>query len=399
MMEREKSYYLRLAFVLFAAVLIPTHLMAQKDRVSSAETRILFVFDASFSMSGQWESDSKMNVARDILAKMADSLQEKTDVLMGLRVYGHQYSVPPQRCDDTRLEVPFGQRNSYLIKRKLYNIKPRGTTPIARSLEEAANDFPPCNGNCRNIIILITDGVEECRGDPCAVSEALREKGIVLKPFVIGIGLDEGLKETFNCVGKYYDATHEEQLEEIMNVVISQALNSTTAQVNLLDQTGRPTETNISLSFYDQASGKVLYNYVHTMNAFGVPDTVYLDPLITYRMKVHTTPTVWVDSIEITAGKHNYVAAYTPQGYLTVNTEEVSQFGKLKVLVRKSGSPKTLHVQDVNYSERYLTGYYDIEILTRPRILLDSIRVGQSHTTKIDTWASEPSGSVARRIS
>lgn len=56
-------------------------------------------------------------------------------------------------------------------------LTPRGTTPIANTLAAAGNDFPPCD-NCRNIIILITDGIEECNGDPCAVSQDL-QKGVL----------------------------------------------------------------------------------------------------------------------------------------------------------------------------------------------------------------------------
>ena len=44
-------------------------------------------------------------------------------------------------------------------------IRAKGTTPIAKSLEEAAADFPI--DNSRNIVILITDGKEECGMDPC----------------------------------------------------------------------------------------------------------------------------------------------------------------------------------------------------------------------------------------
>ena len=95
-----------------------------------------------------------------------------------------------QDCDDTKLEVPFAQGNGEQIRNVLSNITPKGTTPIARSLEKAANDFPEC-ANCRNVIILITDGIEACDEDPCAVSRALQQKGIILKPFVIGIGLDK----------------------------------------------------------------------------------------------------------------------------------------------------------------------------------------------------------------
>ena len=57
---------------------------------------------------------------------------------------------------------------------------------------------------------------------------------------------------------------------EVMEVVISQALNATTAQINLLDQGGNPTETNVNCTLYDSYSGKILYNYIHTLNQRGL---------------------------------------------------------------------------------------------------------------------------------
>ena len=74
----------------------------------------------------------------------------------------------------------------------------RGTTPIARSLERTAADFPA--EDARKVIVLITDGIEACDEDPCAVSRMLQEEGIVVKPFIIGIGLEEEYKDTFRCV-------------------------------------------------------------------------------------------------------------------------------------------------------------------------------------------------------
>jgi Ca-activated chloride channel family protein len=61
---------------------------------------------------------------------------------LALRVYGHTKRYPPQDCDDTRLEVPFGRGNNFAIKKRLEEISPSGTTPIARSLEACGGDFP-----------------------------------------------------------------------------------------------------------------------------------------------------------------------------------------------------------------------------------------------------------------
>ena len=181
-------------------------------------------------------------------------------------------------------------------------IKARGTTPIAISLEEGAKDFPLSNS--RNIVILITDGKEECGMDPCAVSRLYQQNNIILKPFIIGIGIDEEWKESFNCIGRYFDASKEKDFINIMNIVISHVIDNTTAQVNLLDENKEPTETNVNITFYNDFTGSAKYNYLHTMNAYGHPDTMVIDPVLSYKVVAHTIPPVSNDNVVLTPGKH-----------------------------------------------------------------------------------------------
>jgi Ca-activated chloride channel family protein len=356
----------------------------QKPEIKPALTRVLFVFDASNSMAAMWESDIKINIAKRILISIVDSLQNLDNVQMALRIYGHQSPVSPQDCSDTKLEVPFGKNNASVIRQRLRFLDPKGTTPIANSLAQCPNDFPPCS-NCRNIIILITDGIEACDGDPCAVSEDLQRRGIVLKPFIIGIGIDEGFKATFECVGHYYNAFHEEKFKELMNIVITQALNSTTAQVNLLDEKGLPTETNVNMTFYDRYSGRMLHNYVHTINNRGNPDTLILDPLVTYRVVIHTIPPICLDSIKVVPGKHTIIAADAPQGMLIVTSPGLGNlYRDVSLIVRKAGDPNTLNVQKFGDVGKYITGKYDIEIPVLPRIIKNGIEIKQSSTTTVE---------------
>ncbi len=356
-------------------------------------TRILFIFDASQSMLGRWQSDTKFNIAKRIISEMLDSIANLKYTEFALRVYGHQFQYPPQVCNDTKLEVPFAPGNAGKIKSRLRTINAKGTTPLAFSLEQSAKDFPPC-ANCRNIVVLITDGMEECSGDPCAVSRMLQKNGIILKPFIIGIGQDFNL--AFNCVGTYFDATNEKDFRKALNIVISQALNSTTMQVNLLDESGRPTETDAGMTFTDIYSGKVMYNYIHTMNNRGLPDTLVVDPLITYRVDIHTMPPVKIDTLRITPGKHTVVAADAPQGYLQLKMAGSSNAAKgLQCIVCKSGATQTLNVQNFGDTEKYITGNYDLEVLSLPRISLKDIDISQSHTTTIEI--PEPGIAVFRK--
>jgi Ca-activated chloride channel family protein len=263
----------------------------------------------------------------------------------------------------------------------LDKIQCKGTTPIARSLEKAANDFPDCP-DCRNIIILITDGIEACDGDPCAVSKALQRKGIILKPFVIGVGLEDEFKDTFNCVGNYYDATNEESFKNILDIVVTQALNNTTAQVNLLDDFGNPTETNVTVNLFDGNTEELVYGFVHTLNHKGNPDTLSLDPVITYRVEAHTVPNITKEKVTILPGKHNVIALDAGQGDLMVKISG-SLGSEIPVIVRKQGDLKTAHVMYTNRKERVLTDEYDLEILTLPRTKISGVAINQDKTTTV----------------
>lgn len=349
------------------------------------KTRILFVLDGSQSMYARWDNGSKMQIATRLLRQLVDSLSDKNNIELALRAYGHQYSVTSdgRNCKDTKLEVPFGPNNHEAIKGKLRSIKPRGTTLIAYSLEQAANDFTACD-NCRNVIILITDGIEECDGDPCAVSLALQKRGVILKPFVIGLGLEPQVMDAFKCVGNFYDAKSEASFKNVLGIVISQALNNTTVQVNLLDILNRPSETNVPMTFYDSFSGSIRYNFVHTIDPRGNPDTLPVDPLGSYNLVVHTIPPVEKKNITIQAGKHNIIAVDAPQGDLALKMNGFNEYEDLKAIVRKKGSKETLVVQNFDAVQRYIVGKYDLEILTLPRTIISDVNIAQSTTTTVE---------------
>lgn len=354
---------------------------AQGSQIKKEKTRILFIFDASQSMNGYWDESKKIDIARKFLIRMIDSLECEKEVEMALRVYGHQSVVPPQDCNDTKLEVPFKPGNAGEIRQTLRYLTPKGTTPIAHSLEMAANDFPSVSGETRNVIILITDGVEACDGDPCAVSKQLQEKGIFLKPFIIGIGLDVNFKSSFDCIGNYIEVEKEERFGGTLEYVISQVLNKTSAQVNLIDANGFPSETDVAMTLYNSVSGLVRYQFMHTLNAKGNPDTLFIDPLLTYDITIHTLPEIHLDSVQIIGGKHNLIGFDAAQGILKIESPRTTLYKDLKVLVKKDN--KIITIQPLNQTTKFLTGTYDLEILSLPRISIPNVKINQSATTLI----------------
>ncbi len=345
-------------------------------------TRILFVLDASGSMSARWQDNSRWEVAIRLLSNIMDSLDRRQGVEVALRVYGHQTSRNGGDCKDTKLEVAFGPDSQQRIKQRLKSIRPLGNTPIAYSLSQSANDFP-ADPFGRNILILITDGLENCSGDPCQVSYQLQKQHIFLKPFVIGLGLDATMKDAFNCVGTYYDAEQETAFNKALSMVVAQALNSTTVQVDLLDQYLLPSETNVAMTFYDSELGIDRYNFLHTLNSRKVSDTLLLDPANVYDLVIHTNPEIHKNKIKLEPGKHNVIKVNSPQGALELLVRGVSGYRNLRATVRNARTGELVSIHEFNTKRRYLTGTYDIEVLTTPIMRFNEVKIEQGKVARI----------------
>ena len=375
-----------LIVILFSFVLCSSNsLCAQVKKTDPTLTRVLFVFDASKSMKTIHNSKTRIQGAKELFYKFLDSLSKQKNTQFALRMYGHTVKYPPGDCKDSKLVVPFGKNNIAIIKSKVAEAKPTGITPIEHSLTESANDFP--DSKAVNMIILITDGIEECEGDPCKARQKLMEKGIVFKPFIIGIGLTVEQIKTFECVGDYFDFDNPSLINDISSIISKQKLNKTTSQINLLDSKSLPTETNVNMTFYNTAKGSYVYNYIHTLNQKGNPDTLYLDDYPTYKVIAHTIPPTESKEVKLSQGKHTIIPIDAPQGFIELRRPMgVYNFNeKVKTIVRQSNSNMlTLNVQQMNTIEKYITGNYDLEILTLPRTYINSVTIAQSQTKIVE---------------
>ncbi len=350
-------------------------------------TRILFLVDASSSMMVSWGNEPRMNVAKRILGEIIDSLKRKPNIELGLRVYGSQSVSSLNDCNDTKLLVPFGTDNAGIIKESLKKLEPMGITPISMSMEKAAYDYPKDN-NSRNILILITDGAESCDVDPCAVSLALQKNGVFLRPFIIGLNADNTIISNLQCMGAFYNAQDPQGFKNAMQQILNAALNPTYIQVNLLDINNNASETDAVMTFYDNRSGAIRYNYTHTLNYKGISDTVNLDPVSAYNLVVQTTPPVELKDIELAPKSINKVDVPAPQGYLFIKLQGTTINNninnKIKCLIKQSEKYGTVHVQEINSKQKFICGKYDLEFLTLPRTKLHNIDIAQSKTTTIE---------------
>ncbi|MEL7005271.1 MAG: VWA domain-containing protein [Bacteroidota bacterium] len=344
------------------------------------KVRILFLLDGSGSMLARWGNSSRIETAKEMLTNMVDSLRVNDKLELGLRVYGHLYSKQARNCKDTRLEVGFSVNNHQRIIQRLEQIKPKGTTPIAYSIEQAAADFPDSK-DYRNIVIIITDGIESCDGDPCAVSLALQKQGVFLRPFIIGLGLGHNFNEEFDCIGDYHAADDLGDFKRALDKAIKSTLEKTTVSVEILDEQNHPRETNVNVSFVNRFTGISTFDFVHYLDQNGQPDSVEIDPVLDYDIIVNTIPPATKKGFKLTPGRHNIIKVKAPQGSLRIKQKSASSYPNgVQALIKKKNTKQVIHVQNVNSIQQYLSGEYDIELLTVPKIQLKSVSVEPSRT-------------------
>jgi len=370
------------AALLFLAVLGGFQAQAQNASPERPKvTRILFLLDASGSMMAPWEGQPRWNVAKRMLSKMVDSLNAYPNLELGLRVYGHQFPNADKNCEDSRLEVPFAPKNARAIKDKLATLKAQGNTPITYSLLQSANDFPQ-DRSSRNVLLLITDGLESCNRDPCAASIALQRKHVFLKPFVIGIGAERDFGRQLECLGQYYNAAEVKTFRTVMDDVIAQTLSKTTVAINLTDADGRPVESNVNMTFVNNVTGQPEYNYVHYRDDKGKADVLDIDALQSYDLVINTVPPLRQPNLAIKPGRANVLNFRTPQGYLVLQNPAISPnpYGTVQAVVRAQNGVE-VGAFPSGTKQKLLAGNYEVELLTLPRTIRRiSVRQGQETT-------------------
>ena len=142
-----------------------------------------------------------------------------------------------------------------------------------------------------------------------------------------------------------------------------------TVSIDLLDQQDRPRETNVNVSFINSVTQQSEFEFVHYRDNRGRPDSVRVDAVMPYDIVANTIPPVVKRNVLLRGGTHNVISLKTPQGKLALSHRNHTEYGgPVQVLVRRAGSNAIIHTQTSNQTQTYLSGDYQIEVLTLPRI-------------------------------
>ena len=166
-----------------------------------------------------------MTLAKESIQKYASTLSEHANV--ALRVYGHKGSNDKKdqvlSCSSSELIYPLQRYNQDRLNQALHSFQPTGWTPLAYSMQEAIKDFEKVDlAKSRNIIYIVSDGVETCDGDPIKAAKELKQSGLSPVVNIIGFDVDqegqEQLKKVAEAAGGHYTTVqNQEELNQEFN--------------------------------------------------------------------------------------------------------------------------------------------------------------------------------------
>lgn len=168
---------------------------------ASAQERTMIVFDGSGSMWGQIEGRAKIEIAREVLGDVLGQLPAEN--ALGLMAYGHRRKGD---CADIELAVPTAPGAAPAIATFVNTIKPKGKTPLSEAVKQAAEALRYTEDKAT--VILITDGVETCNADPCALARQLEDSGVDFTTHVVGFGLSDAEGAQVSCLAEATGGTY-----------------------------------------------------------------------------------------------------------------------------------------------------------------------------------------------
>lgn len=241
-MKRQVSIVIGLAALLISLVSTPV----------LAASNVLFILDASGSMWGQMDGVPKIKIAKQVLTALLKDLPKDTKI--GLMVYGHRREGD---CKDVELLAPIGVNDPEKLATRLGPIKTKGKTPLAYSLEQSVPHFSSFPGQ-NNFVILVSDGIETCGGDPAQAAAKLAAANIGVKVHVVGFDVKGAERKQLEDIAK-------EGKGRYFNAQNAQGLKDAFAQVKVEVVQAKP-EPKLKEVFVDDFDGNKLKEHWEVLN-------------------------------------------------------------------------------------------------------------------------------------
>ncbi|MBI1384307.1 MAG: hypothetical protein GC150_05305 [Rhizobiales bacterium] len=174
----------------------------------------MIVFDGSGSMWGELDGVNKVGAARASIIERLPAAARRLD--LGLVAFGHRRK---SDCSDAELLRPIAPGGADELGQLLAGVSPRGRTPLATALDvagqaledrgaigeetaTAGGDGDDAQGPRSELILLVVDGFENCKRDPCETASELLEQRAGLRIEALALNPKDAELEGLACFGR-----------------------------------------------------------------------------------------------------------------------------------------------------------------------------------------------------
>ncbi len=252
--------------------------------------RLMIVLDASGSMSGRIGGKAKIQIAREVIADLLHNWD--TNIQVGLTAYGHRRKGD---CDDIEVLIQVGEAGPEDIISTINSINPKGMTPLSEAVRRTAKELGYTDE--RASVVLISDGVETCKADPCEVGAELAMGGYDFTAHVISFDVKEEDQIGLRCLaentgGLFLSANDANELKQALSQTVEKTKE---APVEIVDDPGEaslqaPSQIPAGSIFEVKWEGPNSRNDYVTIVKKDAPDRAYRNYSYTQRgSPVHLT--------------------------------------------------------------------------------------------------------------
>ena len=179
--------------ILTASKLLLASLLLAPSAMAADQSKVMVVLDASGSMWGQIDGQSKIVIARQAIRDLMKDWDPSIQV--GLSAYGHRRKGD---CGDIQTLQPVGPLNPKDLMQAVNSIRPKGKTPLSEAVRRAAEELKYTEEKAT--VILVSDGKETCDADPCALGNELEQLGVDFTTHVIGFDVKKSETQGLQCL-------------------------------------------------------------------------------------------------------------------------------------------------------------------------------------------------------
>jgi hypothetical protein len=369
---------------------------------------LALVLDVSASMNEKTsDGRAKIDAAKEVVSELVRRIPEGLNV--SVVIYGHAPGCSAVKVMRPLSELKAADREP--LASQLQGLQAVGNTPIALALRQAGEQFANRKTYCG--VVLITDGMESCNGDPSAEAARLAQNPMLrFGVNVVGFGLKPAESAATaeiakNGKGKYYDAQDGAQLLEAIGEVTKkleksakpapfnpEAPKGRRAIVVVPPQINMPPMKEIVTAKAGDASAGTLYAYkINGVNKYDSPlRQANAEPVDIWWVPEKGKPVVMVSQFENAERETKKLRPEDYLGMVRVTAEDSA--GKVRIVATTPDSTAgTIGAYEVQAAEGYNqdlvlpVGTYKlwlVEDKQEPTLLEEEVQVAGGQVTAIE---------------